>query len=331
MAEERVPVPGSDRAHVHGARAGKAIDPNQRITALVTVRRKKTPDIAAHRHALSRQELAEQYGADPADIAKVRAFAREHGLHVLAESAEKRTVELAGTVAGMKAAFGATLHEASHAGHHFRMRQGHLTVTQSLAGIVTGVFGLDNRRAADPHYNKKPVGAAGARASAGALTPVQVANLYGFPPGNGSGRTIAIVELGGGFSTTDLTTYFTGLGLPVPSVTAVSVMGGSNNPGVDPDSDGEVMLDIEVAGAVAPAARQRVYFAPNTDAGFLAAVKAAIYDATQPSGVSISWGGPEFELDGASDARHGERVSGRRAAWHSSDRGRRRRRFDGWN
>jgi kumamolisin len=54
------------------------------------------------------------------------------------------------------------------------------------------------------------------------------------------------------------------------------------------------MLDVEVAGAVAPKAKIAVYFTPNTDAGFLNALKAAIHDSVrEPSVVSISWGGPE--------------------------------------
>jgi kumamolisin len=54
------------------------------------------------------------------------------------------------------------------------------------------------------------------------------------------------------------------------------------------------MLDIEVAGAIAPAAAIAVYFAPNTDAGFLDAVTTAIHDEVRkPSVISISWGGPE--------------------------------------
>ena len=70
--------------------------------------------------------------------------------------------------------------------------------------------------------------------------------------------------------------------------------GGTNAPGVDQNSDGEVMLDIEVAGAVAPAAHIVVYFAPNTDQGFHDAIATAVHDTTiKPSVVSISWGGPE--------------------------------------
>src|ERR1019366_6050521 len=58
--------------------------------------------------------------------------------------------------------------------------------------------------------------------------------------------------------------------------------------------DTEVMLDLEVAGAVAPGARIVVYFAPNTDAGFLDAINQAAMDKTnKPSVISISWGGPE--------------------------------------
>jgi kumamolisin len=56
------------------------------------------------------------------------------------------------------------------------------------------------------------------------------------------------------------------------------------------------MLDIEVAGAVAPAARIAVYFAPNTDAGFLGALTTAVHDnVRKPCVVSISWGASENE------------------------------------
>ena len=54
------------------------------------------------------------------------------------------------------------------------------------------------------------------------------------------------------------------------------------------------MLDIEVAGAVAPKAKIVVYFTPNTSQGFLDAVTHAVHDTVnKPSVISISWGGPE--------------------------------------
>jgi kumamolisin len=107
---------------------------------------------------------------------------------------------------------------------------------------------------------------------------------------------VAIIELGGGERPADLNTYFSGLGIQAaPRVVAISVDHGKNDPTGDPNGpDGEVMVDIEVVGAIAPGASIAVYFAPNTDAGFLDAITTAIHDTTnKPSIISISWGGPE--------------------------------------
>jgi len=103
------------------------------------------------------------------------------------------------------------------------------------------------------------------------------------------------MELGGGSKRRDLQTYFRQLNIPLPTVTSISVDGGGNHPAVSPDSaDGEVDLDIEVAGAIAPGAHIAVYFAPNTDRGFLDAITRATHDSiNNPSVISISWGSAE--------------------------------------
>jgi kumamolisin len=128
-----------------------------------------------------------------------------------------------------------------------------------------------------------------------AFNPPQVAALYDFPTtATGSGETIGILELGGGYNTSDIDTYFGGLGLTPPPVVAVSVDGGTNSPGDPNGADGEVALDIQVAGSIANGAKLAVYFAPNTDQGFIDAITTAVHDATnKPSILSISWGGPE--------------------------------------
>src|SRR5205814_9830761 len=128
-------------------------------------------------------------------------------------------------------------------------------------------------------------------------TPPQVAALYAYPTGlDGSGQRIALIELGGGYKPADLTAYFKALGVTKPKVTAVSVDGAKNAPTGDPNSaDGEVLLDIEVVGAIAPGAEILVYFAPNTDRGFLDAVTTAVHDKRAPSVISISWGAAESQ------------------------------------
>jgi kumamolisin len=61
------------------------------------------------------------------------------------------------------------------------------------------------------------------------------------------------------------------------------------------------MLDIEVVGGVAPGAKIAVYFAPNTDQGFIDSITTAVHDSTnRPSVVSISWGSPEVAWTQAS-------------------------------
>jgi len=77
-------------------------------------------------------------------------------------------------------------------------------------------------------------------------------------------------------------------------VTDVTLDGGSNDPTNPNSADAEVLLDIEVAGSVAPGASIVVYFTTNTDQGFQDAISTAIHDTTNnPSVISISWGGPE--------------------------------------
>jgi kumamolisin len=252
--------------------------------------------LPAKRRYLTPQEYTAAHGADPTDLAKVEAFARAHGLVVVESSAARRSVFLSGTAANFAAAFGTKIEHYSHDGGTYRGRTGPLTVPADLADVVEGVFGIDNRPAAKPHFQRRKL-APGIHpaAAGGTFIPPELAKLYSFPTGvDGSGQCIAIIELGGGFRPADVKAYFQKLGLPVPDVIAISVDGGMNSPSTADGADGEVMLDIEVAAAVAPKAKIAVYFAPNTDKGFLDAITRAINDTTHnPSVVSISWGNPE--------------------------------------
>ncbi len=294
-----ITVRGSERVALPGARVVAPEDPTERLEVSVIVRRRGRQEFSARVAALSagraeepcltREEFARRHGAEASDLAAVRAFAGEHHLSVVQEHAARRTVVLAGTVAQFSAAFNVHLLQMHHDGGSYRGRTGGIEIPAALEGVIEAVLGLDSRPQAAPHFRVRP-----ASSGAASFTPPQVANLYGYPPGTGQGECVALIELGGGFRPADLTAYFKGLGIAVPSVLAVSVDQGLNSPGTANGPDGEVMLDIEVVGAIAPQAKIAVYFAPNTDAGFLDAITTAIHDTTnQPSVISISWGGPE--------------------------------------
>jgi kumamolisin len=247
---------------------------------------------------LRRAEDRPGVGAAPADIEAVEQFAHEHGLTVTHVSPEARSVGLAGTVAQMDAAFGVKLgeYQGVYEGDDvtYRGREGRIRVPADLSGRVVAVLGLDDRPQSMAHFRYAAGGMS--RGFVEAMAPVpgyppqQVAKRYGFPTGvDGTGQTVAVIELGGGYRASDLTTYFKEQGGKAPSVTAVSVDHAKNTPGGD--ADGEVMLDIEVIGAIAPGAKIAVYFAPNTSRGFYDAVAAALHDTRRkPSVISISWG-----------------------------------------
>ena len=308
MTKKRVTIAGSGRAMLPGARLVGPADPQERIDVTLILRPassaalpslERTGNVKPHeRTHLSREEFKAKYGADPKDVAKIDAFAHEHGLDVGEVNMAGRTVVLSGTVQAMSEAFSVTLQMYDHPSGAYRGRTGSLQIPADLKGIIQGVFGLDNRPQARPHM--RPIheqGGAWHNSQQGvSYLPTQVAKLYDYPASvNGQGQCIAIIELGGGYKSSDLTAYFKQLGIKTPKIAAISVGGAHNSPTGDPNGpDGEVMLDIEVAGAVAPAAQIAVYFAPNTDAGFLQAVSTAIHDSVRkPSVVSISWGGPE--------------------------------------
>jgi len=312
-------VQGSERQALPGARAGRPADPDQIIDVTIKLRPRSSASavasVANSGVAMGRAEFTEAHGADAVDIAKVEAFAHAHGLKVIEKSEPRRTVRVAGSAAALGRAFDVQLHEYDGPGGRYRGRVGSVSVSTELKDIVQGVFGLDDRPTAAPRFivaghvshtaatmqsrltaaERNRHAAARPHGAGGSFSPVEIAKLYDFPTGvDGSGQCIGILEFGGGYDQPDLVAYFEALGIPVPKVIAYSVDGATNSPTGSPQSaDGEVALDIEVAGAIAPGAKIVVYFAPNTDAGFLDAITTAVHDnVNKPSVISISWGNP---------------------------------------
>jgi kumamolisin len=297
QAQPLVELPGSERAPLAQARPAGQLDTSERAEVTLVLRRRADipPEIVEGPTVLTRDELAERYGADPADVDLVRQTFTSLGLDVIAVHPATRRIKVAGPVGELSRAFGVTLQLVTSTGPGgqvvtHRYRQGPLYVPAALAGIVLAVLGLDTRPQFRAHFRPRAAAAAGTT-----YPPNQVADIYQFPAGTtGAGQTIAVVELGGGFSTSDLDTYFGGLGIAVPSITAVGVDGGANAPGSDPTgADVEVALDIDVIGAAAPGAAQLVYFAPNSDQGFIDAISEAAQASPAPIAISISWGQSE--------------------------------------
>jgi kumamolisin len=315
-------LPNSTRVPVAGFRAVRSANPDQIVETTLVLRRanevsdedviKLASKPLADRKYVTNQQLAESHGANAEDVAKVIEFAHANGLAVVEENPAARIVKLSGTVMALQKAFGVDLkvYEDETGKRSYRGRTGEIHLPDELNQVVESVHGLDNRDQAKPHFRMAPPKvqprlAATAHAKTAksvqpqatpqSFTPAQVGAAYNFPTdATGKGQTIALIELGGGYRAADLKKYFNQVGAK-PKVSAVSVHGATNQPTGNPDGpDGEVVLDIEVSGGIATAAHIVVYFAHNTDKGFLDAITAAIHDQKKrPSVVSISWGGAE--------------------------------------
>lgn len=286
MPSPRTVLPDSHRSAPSGEKTG-AVDPNQHaeISVYLKAPAAHSPDRASLQQS-RRSQLA-------APVARLKDFAAEYGLTVTLEAPVRRLVKLAGPLGKLQDAFGTTLDVMEHKGKAFRGRRGTLNVPSDLSGYIESVLGLDTRPAATPKIAFPRIPEA-----ATAHLPNQVALLYGFPAttGLGKGQCIALLELGGGYLDADNKAAFDAMGLAPPTVIAIPVSGGSNAPGGTDGADGEVALDIQVAGGAAPGARIAVYFAPNTDQGFVDAITAAIHDdVNKPSVLSISWGSAESQ------------------------------------
>ena len=325
-----VPLPGSKRSLMPNSRPAGPIDPAEIISVTVRVRSaEKAEDLAqktyelastpiAKRKYLTYDELEKVHGATREDLDKIEHFAQMHDLTVVHRSALERSIVLKGKLGDFLAAFPADLQMYHHARGTYRGRRGVISVPAELSGIITGIFGFDTRpkhrarrRQLYAKHNRlgrrKQVLARARRKHARLSGPggqngvaaTEFAKRYNFPANlDGAGQTIAIIELGGGYRNSDLRIYFQEIGIPSPNVSSISVDHAGDNPTTPDSADGEVLLDIEVAGAVAPKAKLAVYFAPNTDKGFIDAISAAVHDTQRKPGViSISWGGPEGSTD----------------------------------
>ncbi|MFZ2108979.1 MAG: S53 family serine peptidase [Roseiarcus sp.] len=311
-----IPLPGSTRTLMPNSRPAGPIDSSEIASVTVRVRSVGNPDSlaktaydlaktpVAERKYLSHDELEKQHGASQEDLDKIEHFAQQHDLTVVYRSAPERCVVLKGKLGDLLSAFHADVQIYHHSTGTYRGRRGEITMPSELTGIVTGVFGFDNRPKRREPTRMKTRAQDGPGGDNG-LAATDFATRYNFPVNqngialDGAGQTIAIIELGGGYRNSDLQIFFREIGVATPKVSSISVDHVGNDPTTADSADGEVMLDIEVAGAVAPKAKIAVYFAPNNgDQGFINAISAAVHDKERKPGViSISWASPEISTD----------------------------------
>jgi kumamolisin len=125
---------------------------------------------------------------------------------------------------------------------------------------------------------------------------VDMLTHYAVPSGlDGTGERISFVQLGGCYDLRELDSFFRQCGIPCPRIASRVVTGQcmERRPNWSNRYDREVVSGLQIAGGVAPKAQYCVYFAMNTERGYLQAFRAAISDDEAPSAVCLTWTKPE--------------------------------------
>jgi kumamolisin len=307
VSNQYLPLPGS--APVPSASTAQVehlgpVDPDERIEVTVVLRRRAElpQSLVEGPDTVSVDELASQFGADPADVERARAVFEAAGLVVDDVDAGSRRMSVSGSAAALSAVFGAELSRTRTTDQRgrrveHRSRADALHVPAALGDVVIAVLGLDNRPVGSSSRAREQAAQAMTASTgqeAAAYDPPFLAGVYGFPPAaDGHGQIAAIIEFAGGYALPELEPYFAGLHIATPAIRDVGVGGARNQPGLNQHADGEVELDIEVLGAMAPGAQLVVYFGQNDERGWLDTLSTAIHAKPTPTVVSISWAMPE--------------------------------------
>src|SRR5271154_82938 len=300
---------GSTHPHPREHTKLRPTDGGEQLTVTLMLRRrpghaKLKPEaiVADRRLRPSRDVFAASRGAEPSELEAVTAFAKAAGLDVLEADAALRSVIVRGSAAAINKAFNIQLNDYKYERGTYRSHDGEVNLPSSIAPYVEAVVGLTNRKVHAKHFS---TGSAARKrgladpTNTQPLSPSQVAALYNFPPGEGSGQTIGLYEMEtedgpAGYASSDIRATMAALGnLPLPKLVDVSIDGTGNSE----KSDGETGLDITVAGAIAPKATIAVYFAGAETQNMIHALQKMIHPAGSdpvPNIISISYGwGPD--------------------------------------
>jgi kumamolisin len=315
MDDSHVILPGSRRPPpVDGIRL-RDVDANTRVNVTVTL---KGPDLPPMSEmpatALSREEIDRRYGVPAETVLKVEQALSAFGLKVRAVYQGGRSLRLTGPASAIQAAFRPNLGVYQVPGQgQIRAREGDLWIPAELDGLITGVFGIDQRRVAHRHPVNR-MAAAQATPRVGPLTPAQLREHYNFPDSEGAGKTIAIAEFGTplndgsvlppAFIPSDVAAFCQQNGVSLPAIKVVSVgispiskaqfdaqkaEGGALFEALE-ESSIETMMDVQIVAALCPKSNIDVYFAPWGEGGWVDLIDEATSGDAAPVALSISYG-----------------------------------------
>ncbi len=311
MAARHVSLEGTSRPRKLGTVRVGELDPTSQVELTVTLRGDALPPPD---EPITQAELANS-AASPEVTDQVKRVLQQFGFTIGRESPVTGSLIVSGSVAQVEKAFKSRLgvYESPEDGQ-FRARESGVMLPSELSGLITGIFGLDQRRVARRRTSSvapKPPSSRSARP----LGPAELERHYGFPAGDAAGQTVAIAEFGGGYFAGDLRTFCRRHRRPVPTVRIVPVgVAPATSDGIDrlPNQSREralgesqeVMMDVEIVAGLCPGAEIQLYFASFDQKGWIDLLDRVIGAGSPiPTALSVSWGTAEDSSDWTPAAR----------------------------
>jgi subtilase family serine protease len=274
------------RGNVHPkARAefdGGAVADAQPVTRMVLLLQRSAEQEAALRQLMEEQQskgspnyhawltpdqFGAQFGPADADVQAVTAWLTSHGFQNIKVGKGRTTVEFSGNVGQVRNAFATEIHKYNVNGEEHFANVSDPQIPAALAPVVRGIAALHNFR---PKPMLHRLGTFQRNAKTGevrpaftftdvngtfyAMGPADFATIYNIPSGStGAGQSIAIVGQSN-INLQDVTNFRSIFGLPAYSPGQLNVILNGPDPGLVSGDEGESDLDVEWAGAIAPAA-----------------------------------------------------------------------------
>jgi hypothetical protein len=277
------------------------------------LKEQQTPGSANYHSWLTPQEFGNRFGASDEDIQKITAWLTSKGFTVNRVSAAKNLIDFSGTAGQLRSAFHTELHNFTLGNATFTANNADPEVPMALAPVVSGFVSLNNfprqsyahvrgtmKRAADGKVRPQWTTKDGYGDTIYPLGPGDFATIYSskslLDAGiDGTGQTIGIVGQSNIYLS-DVSNFRKLFGLS-NSTPTVTIADGGTDPGVDTRYEGEALLDVQWAGAVAPGASIDLVISQSTDSTSGVDLAAEhIIDNNSADILSESWGACEPQL-----------------------------------
>ena len=252
------------------------------------------PASASYGQWLTPQSFEQHFGASAGDIDAIKKWLTRHGFSIDEVPAGGRAIIFSGSAADVRRAFQTEIHRYTRDGEAHIANASEVQIPRALANVVSGVVSLHDFRSRPMRARVDVVPAYTANATTHYLAAADFATIYNLKPLytqaapiQGNGRSIAILGRSN-VNLTDITTFRSTMNLPAnpPQI----ILNGAD-PGYVTGDETESDLDLQWAGATAPAATIKFVTTKSTAAtdGIDASVSYAVSNNVADV-ISLSYG-----------------------------------------